>query len=180
MIRKTVFTLVILALVGIWAFKDVIFPPEVMTGAQVKVRDGDTLTLAGKDVRLYGIDAPEYRQSCKNVEGKDWPCGTVARAKLVALIGGAPLTCVAKATDKFGRAVATCSTPKVPDLGLALVESGFAISGSGEGEGPYTISESLAEVEHRGIWQGEFTRPDQWREANPRQNAAVSNEDKKL
>lgn len=180
MIRKAVFSVAALALVGAWGFKDAIFPPEVMTGTQVKVRDGDTLTLAGKDVRLYGVDAPEYRQICKDVEGKDWPCGADARTKLVTLIGGAPVTCQSQATDKYGRAVATCSTPKVPDLGLALVEAGFAVSGEGGGDGPYTISESLAEVEHRGIWQGEFTPPREWREANPRENAAVLNKDKKL
>jgi endonuclease YncB( thermonuclease family) len=180
MIRKAIFTVAALALVSAWAFKDMIFPPEVMTGAQVKVRDGDTLTLAGKDVRLYGIDAPEYLQTCKNVDGKNWPCGAMARTKLVTLIDGAVVTCLSKANDKYGRAIATCSTPKVPDLGLALVEAGFAVSGAGGGEGPYTISESLAEVEHRGIWQGEFTPPGDWREANPRENAAILNKDKTL
>lgn len=171
MIRKIVVMTVLLGLVGVWAFSDALFPTEPIRASAVKVRDGDTLTIMGKDVRLYGIDAPEFAQICRNNAGKAWPCGEEARKKLAAIIGNDEVTCEAKGTDKFKRTVATCSTAKVPDIALALVESGYAANGVGGGEGPYAVSESLAQVEKLGVWSGPFTDPSDWRKANPRQNA---------
>jgi endonuclease YncB( thermonuclease family) len=177
MIRKIVVLIALAGLIGVWAFSETLFPIEPMQSAQVKVRDGDTLTVMGKDVRLYGIDAPEYKQICQNNAGKDWPCGDVAREKLVAIIGNSEVVCLPKAVDKYSRTIATCSTSTVPDIALALVEAGLASNGVDGGEGPYAVSESLAQVEKMGVWSGEFTTPADWRRANPRQNAeAPTNE----
>ena len=173
MIRKFIVMIVLIGLLGVWAFKDTLFPPEITRAEAVKVRDGDTLTLIGKDVRLYGIDAPEYTQICQNKAGKDWSCGEQARLKMVAIIDDLEVICETKAVDKYGRTVATCSTAKVPDIALALVEAGLATNGVDGSDGPYAVSESLAEVEKLGIWQGQFMVPGDWRRANPRQNAAT-------
>ena len=175
MIRKIVVLIALFGMFGVWAFGDILFPSEPMQSTQVKVRDGDTLTMMGKDVRLYGIDAPEYKQICQNTAGKNWPCGDAARQKLAAIIGSSEVVCLPKATDKFNRTVATCSTPTVPDIALALVETGLAANGVDGGEGPYAVSESLAQVEKIGVWSGEFMTPADWRRANPRQNAEAPN-----
>jgi endonuclease YncB( thermonuclease family) len=171
MIRKLVALMVLLGLFGVWAFRDSFFPAETMQSAQVKVRDGDTLTMMGKDIRLYGIDAPEYKQICQNNDGKNWQCGDRAREKLVAIIGTAEVICTPKAVDKYNRTIATCSTSTVPDIALAMVEAGLAANGVDGGEGPYAVSESLAQVEKIGVWSGPFTNPADWRKVNPRQNA---------
>ncbi len=175
MIRKIVVLIALFGMFGVWAFSDTLFPSEPMQSAQVKVRDGDTLTMMGKDVRLYGIDAPEYKQICQNTAGKNWPCGDAARQKLAAIIGTSEVVCLPKATDKFNRTVATCSTATVPDIALALVETGLASNGVDGGEGPYAVSESLAQVDKIGVWSGEFMTPADWRRANPRQNAEAPN-----
>lgn len=175
MIRKFAFLIALIGLFGVWAYKDNLFLADPMQSAQVKVRDGDTLSMMGKDVRLYGIDAPEYKQICQNNAGKNWPCGDVARQKLVEIIGKAEVVCTPKATDKFKRTIAECSTPAVPDIALALVEAGLAANGVDGGEGPYAVSESLAQVEKIGVWSGPFTSPADWRRANPRQNAEAPN-----
>ncbi len=175
MIRKIVVLIALVGLIGVWAFSETLFPVEPMQSAQVKVRDGDTLTMMGKDVRLYGIDAPEYKQICQNIAGKNWPCGDVAREKLVAIIGNSEVVCLPKAVDKYNRTIATCSTSTVPDIALALVEAGLASNGVDGGEGPYAVSESLAQVEKMGVWSGEFMTPAEWRRANPRQNAEAPN-----
>ena len=174
MIRKLAVLILLIGLFGVWAYKDIFFPAELMQSGQVRIRDGDTLTMMGKDIRLYGIDAPEYKQICQNNAGKKWACGDVARQKLVQIIGDAEVACKAKATDKYNRIIATCSTPTVPDIALALVEAGFAANGVDGGEGPYAVSESLAQVEKMGVWSGPFTNPADWRRANPNENAAVS------
>jgi endonuclease YncB( thermonuclease family) len=175
MIRKIVVLIALAGLFGVWAFSETLFPAEPMQSGQVKVRDGDTLTMMGKDIRLYGIDAPEYKQICQNNAGKDWACGDVARQKLATIIGDSEVVCIPKATDKFNRTVATCSTSTVPDIALALVEAGLASNGVDGGEGPYAVSESLAQVEKIGVWSGAFMTPADWRKANPRQNAEAPN-----
>ncbi|MEK6636755.1 MAG: thermonuclease family protein [Pseudomonadota bacterium] len=175
MIRKIVVLIALAGLIGAWAFSGILFPTEPMQSAQVKVRDGDTLTMMSKDVRLYGIDAPEYKQICRNNAGKDWPCGDVARQKLAAIIGNSEVVCEPKATDKYNRTIATCSTLTVPDIALALVEVGLAANGVDGSEGPYAVSESLAQVEKIGIWSGPFMTPADWRRANPRENAEAPN-----
>lgn len=35
------------------------------------------MQIAGTKIRLYGIDAPETKQSCRNAQGKDYACGAI-------------------------------------------------------------------------------------------------------
>ena len=53
-----------------------------------EVVDGDSLTLGGEEVRLLGIDAPEYGQICGEGE-KIWRCGEVAK-EMEERISGLP------------------------------------------------------------------------------------------
>ncbi len=46
-----------------------------------RVIDGDTLEVAGRRIRLHGIDAPESRQLCRK-DGKPWQCGKDATSAL--------------------------------------------------------------------------------------------------
>ena len=39
------------------------------------VTDGDTLEIAGKRIRLHGVDAPESSQTCKDWLGMEYRCG---------------------------------------------------------------------------------------------------------
>ena len=36
-----------------------------------RAKDGDTLTVGDSEVRLFGIDAPEFDQTCKR-DGQGW------------------------------------------------------------------------------------------------------------
>ena len=40
-------------------------------------KDGDSLMVGDTEVRLFGIDAPEWDQSCQK-NGQDWSCGRAA------------------------------------------------------------------------------------------------------
>src|SRR4051794_5138793 len=46
------------------------------------VFDGDTIRLDGDVIRLFGIDAPEGKQTCRGADGEDWDCGVAATASL--------------------------------------------------------------------------------------------------
>ena len=45
-------------------------PGETFSG-KARAIDGDSLELSGHRVRLYGIDAPERRQTCEKGRGND-------------------------------------------------------------------------------------------------------------
>lgn len=74
------------------------------------VIDGDTLALDGRTVRLWGIDAPEIRQTCANGNGDRYRCGIAAARALETIIIGRDVTCTAIDTDRYGRDVARCAT----------------------------------------------------------------------
>jgi endonuclease YncB( thermonuclease family) len=90
--------------------------------AKIVTIDGDTIRAGdGAEYRIFGIDAPELHQTCKEANGKSWACGRAAKARLTTLIKGGNVTCEARDKDRFGRVVAVCSAQGVPDLGDAMV-----------------------------------------------------------
>ena len=87
-------------------------------------KDGDFLMVGDREIRLFGIDAPEWDQTCKR-GGKEWACGQEAAEQLSKLATGRELSCVAINTDEHGRTVAQCASGSV-DLNQAMVASGYA------------------------------------------------------
>lgn len=170
--QLAVLALLFLLMVVIAEFRS---PPERLTaeGVAVQVIDGDSLRIGARTVRLQGVDAVEYQQPCRTAEGAEWRCGVDARKALAALVSKGELVCEAHATDSFGRAVSSCSVRGVADLGAALVEQGWAVSGDGEREGDYTAQQQAAQAAKRGIWRGSFDRPALWRAAHPRSAPSV-------
>ena len=71
--------------------------------AAVVVLDGDSLRIKGNDIRLYGIDAPEYRQSCKLANGKSYLCGRDSKRFLRKLISGQAVECRQIDLDRYDR-----------------------------------------------------------------------------
>lgn len=137
--------------------------------ARIVSIDGDTLRAGdGGEYRLFGIDAPELHQTCKESNGKSWACGRAAKAKLTTLIKGGDVKCEDRAKDRYGRTVAVCSAQGVADLGQSLVAQGYAIDLGGAPGNPYQSEETEAKAAKRGIWRGTFERPSDWRQAHPR------------
>lgn len=142
----------------------------------VHVIDGDSLTVRQDDasltIRLTGIDAAEYRQDCTRGTAS-WPCGREARAALEKLAGRGPLYCEVAAKDRYDRTLAACRTAPFPDgidLGAEMARLGWAIATSDA----YMVEEAEAQAKRRGIWQGDFVRPENWRAAHERPSAALT------
>lgn len=127
-----------------------------------EVIDGDSLRVAGTEVRLFGIDAPEYFQTCFS-NGSPVPCGAMAKDMLEGMIGGAKLTCLPQEIDTHGRTVAACRTSGV-DVGGALVEAGWAIAFRRYSD-DYVATEARARAARAGIWQWDFQAPEDFRES---------------
>lgn len=126
--------------------------------------DGDSVKLYDRELRLKGIDAPEYRQTCRLVDGQETPCGREARRVLADLLSRGNARCAVKGQDRFGRDLATCFVADV-NINAAMVSRGMAVAfGAYEGE------EAEARRARRGVWATTFERPAEWRAKHPRQD----------
>ncbi len=136
----------------------------VLSGT-VTVIDGDTIEVGGARVRLFGIDAPETGQMCRRAKG-GWPCGQYATVALDRIAGGKQATCKVQATDSYDRAVAVCVVAG-RDLGGEQVRAGWAVAYRRYSR-RYGDDEDEARRARRGIWQGTFEKPWDWRERHRR------------
>ena len=132
-----------------------------LTGASAT--DGDLLRADGRRIRLIGIDAPELMQTCRDARGDTWDCGRAAKARLAELVAGGNVSCTARDTDRYSRTLASCSTGNI-DLGEAMVRDGLALA-TDDG---YWHAQTAARSARRGIWQGDFETPQEWRKRYPR------------
>ena len=73
-----------------------------LPAAAQTITDGDTIKHNGRAYRLWGIDAPEGKQTCAD----GWPAGSLATTRLQALIAGRNIICEEKDRDQYGRIVA--------------------------------------------------------------------------
>jgi len=130
-------------------------PP--LTGSVERVVDGDTIDIAGQRIRLPGLDAPEWNQTCRTADGAAWACGATAARRMRELTRGRSLSCYPEGHDRYGRLLAVCRDGKV-DIAQAMVADGLATATS-----RYASAEAEARRARRGLWQGRFDIPAEWR-----------------
>lgn len=166
----------LLLLAGLALFAWLWQPAPVAMVPLVHVIDGDSLTVRQQDkvltIRLTGIDAVEYRQNCARGAVR-WLCGREARTALEKLAGRGPLHCEVAAKDRYDRTLAACRTAPFPggiDLGAEMVRLGWAVATSDA----YMAEEAEAQARRRGIWQGDFMRPENWRATHERPATALT------
>ncbi|NEV78861.1 thermonuclease family protein [Rhodopseudomonas sp. BR0C11] len=134
--------------------------------AEAVVKDGDTLQLGDKVFRLEGVDAPELDQRCVNQFADPSACGLEARDALVKLIGGRSVTCRDLGPDPVfkGRRLGTCAIAGESDsLSRRLVQDGFALNAAAGGKDRFAGDETKAKDERKGLWQGCFVAPNDFR-----------------
>lgn len=137
----------------------------VVYGA-VRVINGDTLEMYGKYFRLYGIDAPESNQTCADRQGRAYSCGREAAVWLKSWIQDNELECHVIQQDTKGNMIGTCSFGPY-DLGAALVNAGWAVANVRQTD-IYSAYEMQAQKDRRGLWQGSFYKPWDWRKLQSR------------
>ena len=142
---------------------------EVMTGP-VTVSDGDTLSMTGTRIRLFGIDAPENAQTCQRA-GETWECGKEAAARLASFLDGKEVQCERRDTDGYGRMVAVCRAGGL-DLGEVMVGSGLAVA-LPKFSDAYVETEARARRGKLGLWGSVFETPAAYRAAQPAAPQAV-------
>jgi endonuclease YncB( thermonuclease family) len=130
----------------------------VLTG-RVRVIDGDSLKMGGTEIRLFGVDAFEYKQTCGKLA-----CGRAALMRMMELTSWQVISCKPRDKDGYGRVVAQCFDAKGRDLGKAMVESGYAVAYRQHSR-LYVADETVAQKRKVGAWAYPFQSPEAYRHA---------------
>ncbi|MBF0626099.1 MAG: thermonuclease family protein [Magnetococcales bacterium] len=129
------------------------------------VIDGDSLRVGQREVRLHGVDAWEYDQTCPDRRGRPFACGRQAQEFLDRTVAGRTVTCALMDRDSYRRFVAVCRLDD-QDLGALLVRAGWATAYTHYSR-RYLPLERQARQERLGGWAGGPDRlpqsPRQWR-----------------
>ncbi len=165
----------VLLLAALWSVARWLHPAN--DPDRYSVVDGDTLAwrppqcllsslgiaCIGQRLRLYGVDAFESKQTCRDAKGQVWRCGAVATARLHQLVDSTDFACHVdhEFIDRHAREFAVC-TARGEDVGALLVSEGLAFA-YGRGA-QYLPFEAQAKAERRGAWAGSFVRPQYFRE----------------
>jgi endonuclease YncB( thermonuclease family) len=107
---------------------------------RVFVIDGDTVSVSGRRVRLFGMDAPELDQFG----------GLKAKGHLIRLAGGRTVRAEPRDIDCYGRTVARLWRGDV-DLSAQMVLDGFAVA-TVRWHRDYEHHEHDARRNRRGLW----------------------------
>ncbi len=117
--------------------------------------DGDSLEIGTRRIRLIGIDAPEYDQSCKDANGKIYPCGRQSADFLAQLIKNRSLVCHIHKKDKYDRDLCTCYVDNT-DINAEMIRNGHAVTYI---ENTYDNLQRTAQKQKNGVWNGIFMHP---------------------
>jgi len=136
---------------------------EISGNAQII--DGDTIKINSKKIRLHGIDAPEFKQMCKKpyltiiffTFTKDYPCGKISTQKLQKKINNKVITCKILDVDRYKRFIGECYKRNL-NLNSWLVSNGYAVAYRKYSK-KYISNEIKAKNEKKGLWQGKFEMP---------------------
>ena len=89
------------------------------------VTDGDGIRVSGQEVRLAGLDAPEFDQVARHRDVYWYAHGRHVKSTLIREIGGKRVQVTVESYDKFGRSVGTVMYNN-KDVGEWLVRKGHA------------------------------------------------------
>lgn len=143
-------------------------PASGFSQALIEVIDGDTIEVDGETLRLFGIDAPEMKQICNDKEDKNYLCGEFAKKELMKIFGLSKedgfvddIDCTDINMDRYRRWVSVCFIGDI-NVGREMVRRGAALAYR-QYSLSYEDDEDNARYEAKGIWQGDFIKPWEWR-----------------
>ncbi|RMF33673.1 MAG: thermonuclease family protein [Alphaproteobacteria bacterium] len=147
------------------------FERAVELAGHPRVKDGDSLVFGKAEVRLEGIDAPEWGQRCR-AEGRSYPCGKEAAQLLQHLIAGVIVRCRGTEFDRYDRLIATCLA-NGRDINREMVLRGQALAFRRYSTS-YVAEEARARAQGAGLWSSVFVAPWEYRARRWQQAAATA------
>lgn len=132
---------------------------------RASVIDADTIEIHGDRIRIFGVDAPEGKQTCKDTLGNDYRCGQIGSIALADYLDRSqPIRCEYQDRDRYGRFVGQCFTAEGHDIANWLARNGHALDYPQYSKGKYASAQNEAKAQRTGIWQGSFVQPWEWRQ----------------
>ena len=169
--RKAILLFIICLIFFFLTYQDVKSSEITSVTGYAKVTDGDTIKIDTFKIRLDGIDAPEKKQTCKRpyleifmfIFYEDYSCGQKSTEALIKKINNQKITCKISDIDYFKRLIGECYKGKT-NLNSWLVSNGHAVAFRKYSK-KYVRDEILAKQEKKGIWQGKFEMPWDYRKS---------------
>ena len=135
---------------------------EIIEG-KAKVIDGDTIHIGKNKIRLYGIDAPEKNLKCF-ILSNEWNCGEQSTVNLINLINLRKVSCIIIDQDKYKRDIGKCYVNN-ENINKWMVKNGWALAYRYYSI-DYLKDEKFAKKNKKGMWQGNFKNPWDFRKQN--------------
>ncbi len=131
-----------------------------------KVVDGDSIKVDGNSVRLFELDAPEYKQTCFDASEIEYNCGQMSRNFLVKLADQKQVTCYYEQKDIYNRFLGKCFIGKI-SINEEIVKNGMGIIYDYKASSQKMDDlEQEAKINKRGVWQGAFQLPKEYRKSH--------------
>ena len=170
--RKAILLFLICLIFFFLTYQDVKSSEITSITGHAEVTDGDTIKINTFKIRLNGIDAPEKKQKCKRpyleififIFYEDYSCGQKSTEALIKKINNQKITCKISNVDYFKRLIGECYKRKI-NLNAWLVSNGYAVAFRKYSK-KYVSHETLAKQEKKGMWQGKFEMPWDYRKSN--------------
>lgn len=134
--------------------------------AEVKVLDGDSLIVDKAEIRLIGVDAPEYMQFCFDEKELAYDCGEEARLALEKLVYKKKVVCNKIKKDIYKRDLSECFADKL-NINIELLRQGWVVLYRSQNK-LYIKAQTEAQKNKSGIWKGRFMKPEFHRLLNRR------------
>lgn len=133
-----------------------------------KVSDGDSIKVGDKKIRLMGIDAPEYSQTCFDADYEEYACGKISKEFLFNLANNKEVKCYYQKFDKYNRYLSECYVGELM-INQEILRNGMGVTYTfGPADPEMTRLEAEAQEKKIGIWRGAFQLPKDYRKMHPR------------
>ena len=136
----------------------------------ILITDGDTIKIGKEKIRLFGIDAPEIKQICKNKNNDPYACGKESKDFLIGLLKvnlNKKIYCYYSERDRYNRIVGECfiGANSSININAKMVSYGHAVAYLKYSK-KYLDAQNKAKKNKLGIWSGTFDLPEEWRKKN--------------
>ena len=145
------------------AFNPMQYPATV---GITRVFSGDTLALNNRIIKLFGVAAPDISQTCADASGRGYKCGRQAVSWLSGWLADNEVTCHILREDEKGILTGVCLLGSY-DIGAALINAGWAVADTSQTK-IYLPYQEQAVTNKRGLWQGTFYMPWDWKKIQGR------------
>lgn len=129
-----------------------------------QVADSDILTMDGYGIYLFGMESVEERQDCA-IDGQAWQCWAAAVRELQTIVSEGEVVCETITEPTRTRQVIAWCTVNGEDIAERFVRAGYGLPIGAETDSYFDDMLEAADAK-RGLWQGAFEPPAQWRARN--------------